>query len=128
MANENFEINVEEYNAKIENAKSEEEAAAILKEYFPANVGGMSDDDELSEEQMVEVTGGHIRRWTIRPGVPVFDKPGGKIVRILKEGDHVDGATAISNKYKQDWFRLMDGTVVNAMHLTKGGSCPLGQH
>ena len=123
MSNESIQLTAEyeEYNAKIENAKSEEEAEAIMDEYFSANVDGISGDYELSEEQMEEVTGGNVRRWTIRPGVPVFDKPGGKIVRVLNEGDFVDGATAVSYKYKQEWFRLTDGTVVNAMHLTKGG-------
>ena len=130
MANEVNQLSAEheEFNNRIENAKSEEEAADILNEYFSAEAEELTNSEELSEEQLETVAGGHVLRRVERNGVPVFNKPGGKIVAILNIGDEVVGATAITMKYKQNWFRLENGNVVNAMHLSKWQYCPRGQH
>ena len=87
----------EEFNSKMENAKTEEEAAIILEEFLSSTAGELPDYGELSEEQLEAVSGG--AKWKVgRPGVPVFNKlPGGvlsscqKIIRVLDEDTVIYG-------------------------------------
>jgi len=122
MANENFEINIEEFNAKMENVKNEEEEAALLQEYGLCVPGTEANDAELSEEQLGDVTGG--ARWRVgRPGVPVFDRlPGGtfsspqRIVRVHNQSDMILGRLVRDSRGFQ-WVQLPSGGFVNATHL-----------
>ena len=135
MSNEKSQLpaEYEEYNAKIENAKSEEEATAIFNEYFPANSETV-EGGELTEEQLESVAGGHVTFKAKKPGVPIFNKPGGKIVGVLKFDQEVYGSTSMWTWKGQTFINVTDingrstGTVFNKMHLSDRFSCPLGQH
>jgi len=64
----------EEFNEKMKNAKTEQEAEAILKEY---GIEPGEEDEELSEEQMDDVAGGVVRRNHVAV-CPVCGKQGGR--------------------------------------------------
>ena len=124
MANENFEINIEEFNSKMDSAKSEGEAAAIFNEYFPAGEEG-SADREMSETQLESVTGG-AKFKVERSGVPIFNNKM-KIVGTLNSGAIVNGtylwASQMSGLYGfcdgNQWIKLDSGGYVNFTHLSK---------
>ena len=114
----------EAFNAKMESAKTEEEAAAILKDFLAANAENDGGSGELTEEQLSEVAGGKTTYYKVeRQGVPVFDRlPGGilsrspRIVTTLRKDQTIDSTK--SPVYKGgSWWIEWHGAYVNMMHL-----------
>ena len=112
----------EAFNAKMESAKTEEEAAAILKDFLAADAKETAAHGELSEEQLEAVAGG-AKYKVINPGVPTFDRlPGGIFSRSPRINDVLPlNQTIISNKkevYQGGyWWIEWNGSYINRMHL-----------
>lgn len=109
----------EEFNLKMENAKTEEETAKILKDFLSADVVEPIAHGELSEDQLEAVAGG--AKWkVVRSGVPVFNRlPGGasqKIVSTYNKGGVITGRI-VRDKSLNQWIELPGGRYINAAHV-----------
>ena len=117
----------EEFNAKMESAKTEEEAAAIFNDFISSTAGESANSGELSEEQLESVAGG--AKWRVaRSGVPIFNSPQmpwpqkQRIMGTLGKGTEIVGPLE-RDKYGNQWVRLRNGGFVNALHVDwKSGS------
>lgn len=122
--NENIEINVDEFNAKMESVTTEAEEAAVLQEFGLCVPGTESaESGELSEEQLGDVTGG--AQWRpIMSQVPVFNHiPGDRfsspqrIIGIRKNSDVIFGKL-VKDGRGFPWIQLRNGGFVSASHLS----------
>ena len=125
MANENNELLAEhvEFNEKMENAATEEEAAALLKEYGMDSFAYAAFDEELSEEQLAQVAGG--QKYQVKgAGIPVFDSLPRvwpfkqRIIATQNKGHTFTASRIYCNRTKTWWVKTERG-YINMMHVLR---------